>query len=53
VISIKVNPYHTITPEKDEPGHRDVYHDLNNCPDGQRIKADAGTTDTWNVVPCL
>lgn len=35
---MKVNPYHTVTPEKDEPGHRDVYHDLNDCPDGLRIK---------------
>ena len=34
---MKVNPYHTVTPEKDEPGHRDVYHDLSECPDGRRI----------------
>jgi hypothetical protein len=35
---MKVPPYHTVTPEEDEPNHRDVYHDLNDCPDGSRIK---------------
>ena len=35
---MKVQPYHTVTPEKDDPGHRDVYHDLSGCPDGLRIK---------------
>ncbi len=33
----KVSPYHTITPEKDKPGHRDVYHDHDDCSDGRRI----------------
>ena len=36
--TMKVSPYHTVTPEKEEPGHRDVYHDLSDCPDGLRIK---------------
>ena len=35
---MKVKPYHTMTPEKDEPGHRDVYHNRSECPDGRRIK---------------
>jgi hypothetical protein len=34
---MRVQPYHTVTPEKEDPGHRDVYHDLNDCPDGLRI----------------
>jgi hypothetical protein len=32
----KVDPYHTTTPEN-RPGHRDVYHDQNDCHDGQNI----------------
>jgi hypothetical protein len=39
----KVAPYHTTTPEGGEPGHRDVYHDQDNCPDGMRIRP-------WNRV---
>jgi hypothetical protein len=35
---MKVQPYHTATPEKDDPGHRDVYHDLSDRSDGLRIK---------------
>jgi hypothetical protein len=34
---VKVGPYYTITPESGEPRHRDVYHDHDNCSDGQRI----------------
>jgi hypothetical protein len=33
----KVAPYYTITPESGEPRHRDVYHDHDDCSDGQRI----------------
>lgn len=33
---MKVQPYDTVTPEKGEPGHRDVYHQ-SRCPDGKRI----------------
>lgn len=33
----KVYPYRTKHPEAG-PGHRDVYHDHDDCPDGQRIK---------------
>src|SRR5205807_10073458 len=33
----KVAPYYTITPESGEPRHRDVYHDHDNCSEGQRI----------------
>lgn len=35
---MKIAAYHTVTPERDEPVHRDVYHDLSDCPDGMRIK---------------
>ena len=35
---MRIAPYHTATPEKDEPNHRDVYHDLSDCPDGVRVK---------------
>ena len=34
---MKVNPFHTTTPE-DGAGHRNVYHDNNECSDGKRIK---------------
>jgi hypothetical protein len=34
---VKVDPYHTATAEK-RPGHRDVYHDRSECPDGSRIE---------------
>lgn len=32
----KVRPYHTVEPEL--PPERNVYHDHDNCPDGQRIE---------------
>jgi hypothetical protein len=32
----KVAPYHTTTPEQ-EYRQRNVYHDLDDCPDGRRI----------------
>jgi hypothetical protein len=32
-----VFPYHTSSLEY-PPGHREVYHDKDNCPDGKRIK---------------
>ena len=35
----KVDPYPTVTPEKGQPGHRDVYHDRSECPDGCRIES--------------
>ena len=47
-----MNPYHTSTPEKGEPGHRDVYHDLNNCPDGRRIKAEHKVPGTGGRPKC-
>jgi hypothetical protein len=34
---MKVNTFHTTTPEGSDPGHRDVYHDDSSCPDGSRI----------------
>lgn len=34
----KVQPYHTDTPEGGQVGHRDVYHDHDNCSEGRRIK---------------
>jgi hypothetical protein len=33
----KVSPYHTVTPEAGQPGHRNVYHNDNACSDGKRI----------------
>ena len=35
---MKIAAFHTVTPERGEPGHRDVYHDVSDCPDGMRIK---------------
>jgi len=34
----KVEPYHTITPEQDDPGHRNVYPTYSDCPDDSRIR---------------
>jgi hypothetical protein len=33
----KVSPYHTVTLEEGQ-GHRNVYHDHDDCSDGKRIK---------------
>jgi len=49
---MKVNPYHTITPESTDPGHRDVYHDENTCPDGSRIKAENRRSGTDGRPKC-
>jgi hypothetical protein len=48
----KVAPYHTITPEQDEPGHRNVYHDHDDCPDGRRIKAENKRSGTAGRPRC-
>jgi hypothetical protein len=48
----KVAPYHTITPEQDEPGHRNVYHDHDDCPDGRRIKAENKRSGTAGRPGC-
>lgn len=48
----KVPPYHTITPEKDEPSHRDVYHNDDACPDGRRIERENWRSGTANRPLC-
>lgn len=48
----KVNPYHTRTPEGQEPGHRDVYHDHNNCSDGRRILPQNRVSGTGGRPKC-
>jgi len=49
---MKVNPFHTVTPEKEHPGHRDVFHDQNNCPDGLRIKPENKRSGAGNRLKC-
>lgn len=34
----KVAPYYTTNPEDADPGHRNVYHDHDDCFYGKRIK---------------
>lgn len=46
----KVNPYHTILPER--PPERDVYHDHDNCPDGRRIKPEHWKSGTAGRPRC-
>jgi hypothetical protein len=48
----KVYPYHTITPEQGEPGHRNVYHDHDDCPDGKRIEPQNRRSGTDNRPRC-
>lgn len=49
-----VNPFHTNL-EEYGPGHRDVYHDTDTCPDGKRIKPEhreAGTANRKHCIEC-
>lgn len=48
---MKVNPFHTTTPEEG-PGHRDVYHDNNECSDGKRIKPENRVSGTGGRPKC-
>ena len=47
-----MNPFHTVSPEKEHPGHRDVFHDQNNCPDGLRIKPENKRSGAGNRLKC-
>jgi hypothetical protein len=52
----KVAPYHTVNPEKQNPRHRDVYHDHDDCRDGRRILAAdkrAGTAGRPRCDECI
>jgi hypothetical protein len=49
---MKVQLYHTVTPEAGQPGHRDVYHDHNNCSDGLRIKPENRVSGTGGRNKC-
>jgi hypothetical protein len=49
---VQVSPYHTTTPEAGEPGHRNVYHDRSECPDGSRIKAGNRVAGTGGRPKC-
>jgi hypothetical protein len=48
----KVNPFHTNSPEY-LPTHREVYHDIDTCPDGKRIKPQHREDGTGNKKHCL
>jgi hypothetical protein len=50
--TMRINKYHTVTPEKDEPNHRAVYHDLGECPDGMRIKPENRRTGNAGRPKC-
>jgi hypothetical protein len=50
---MKVQPYHTITPEAGQPGHRgDVYHDQSTCSDGMRIKPENRRAGSAGRLKC-
>ena len=50
---MKVQPYHTITPEAGQPGHRgDVYHDQSTCSDGMRIKPENRRSGSAGRLKC-
>jgi hypothetical protein len=49
---MKVAPYHTTTPEAGQPGNRNVYHDHNECPDGERILPQHRRSGTANRPKC-
>jgi len=48
---MRVNPYHTTTPEQGE-GHRNVYHNDNQCPAGKRIKPENRVSGTGGRPLC-
>jgi hypothetical protein len=43
--------YHTDSPEY-EPRHRNVYHDHNNCPEGEKIEKKHRTPGTGGKQRC-
>jgi hypothetical protein len=47
----KVSPYHTNSMEY-PPGHRNVHHDHDNCPDGRRIEARHRQSGTGGKPRC-
>jgi hypothetical protein len=48
---MRVNPFHTTTPDEGA-GHRDVYHDNNQCSDGKRIKPENRVSGTAGRPKC-
>lgn len=48
----KVDAYHTVTQEQDEPKHRNVYHNHDDCPDGKRILPENKRSDKDNRPRC-
>jgi hypothetical protein len=48
---MKVNPFHTTTPEEEE-GHRDVYHDQSDCHYGKSIKPEHRVAGTGGRPKC-
>lgn len=48
---MKVQPYHTKNLEDGE-GHRNVYHDNNQCSDGKRIKPENRESGTAGRPKC-
>lgn len=49
---IKIEPFHTNSHEY-QPTHREVYHDIDTCPDGKRIKHEHRTPGTGGRKRCL
>jgi len=50
--TLRINKDHTDTPEKDESNHRDVNHDLSECPDGMRIEPENRRTGDAGRPKC-
>lgn len=48
---MKVNPFHTKNLEEGA-GHRNVYHDNNQCSDGKQIKPENRESGTDNRPKC-
>lgn len=48
---MKVAPYHTNSREY-PPEHRNVYHDHDDCPEGQRIQPRHRLSGTWGKLRC-
>jgi len=47
----RCSPYHTDSPEY-PPEHREVYHNRDDCPDGERIKSWHRKAGMGNKKPC-
>lgn len=48
----KISPFHTNSHEY-QAHHREVYHDIDNCPDGKRIKPEHRVEGTGGRKRCL